>query len=139
MGKGPHVTRAMTNGITIRDAADVAADHAAAGAPAQQDALAAADEALARRMQAKMDAAQYGAGGGGGRGGGRGAPYIRISEQEIADDYPLPKQYTKEVEETDELLMADPDDLAMGMHPEDLPRRTLTDFAFYNSEVGARV
>lgn len=23
------------------------------------------------------------------------APYIRISEQEIADDYPLPKQYNK--------------------------------------------
>lgn len=30
--------------------------------------------------------------------------------------------------------MVDPDDLALGIHPDDLPRRTLTDFAFYNAE-----
>jgi hypothetical protein len=39
-----------------------------------------------------------------------------------------------EVEETDELLMADPDDL-MDVEPEQLPRRLLHDFAFYNAEV----
>lgn len=40
-----------------------------------------------------------------------------------------------EVEETDELLLADPDELAMGCDPEYLPHRQLSDFAFYNSEV----
>lgn len=41
-----------------------------------------------------------GGGGGGGRGGasaGSGPAYIKISEEEIADDYPLPAQYAKEV------------------------------------------
>ncbi len=47
-----------------------------------------------------MDAEAYG--GGGARGGARGRgstaagdAYIRISEEEIADDYPMPKQYEK--------------------------------------------
>ncbi len=69
---------------------------------AEEDPLAAADAEFAARLQAKLDAEdmQRGAGGAGARGaGGRGgrqaAPYIRISEQEIADDYPMPKQYNK--------------------------------------------
>lgn len=49
---------------------------------------------MAARMQAKMDAEAAGVGARGGRKP-MVAPYIRISEQEIADDYPLPKQYEK--------------------------------------------
>lgn len=37
-------------------------------------------------------------------------------------------------EETDELVMFDED--CMDMDPEDLPKRTLTEFAIYNAEVG---
>lgn len=47
--------------------------------------------------------------------------YIQISEAEIAEDYPAPKQYTKEHEEADELVLFD--DEMMGCDPEDLPRR----------------
>lgn len=46
---------------------------------------------------------------------------------------PLP---SAEVEETDELLLADPEDL-VGLDPDALPRRLLHDFAFYNAEVRA--
>lgn len=59
-------------------------------------------------------------------------PFIRISEEEIAHDYPLPAQYEKEEEEVDELMMADCIEF---LDPEQLPQRTLTDFAIYNSEV----
>ena len=36
-----------------------------------------------------------------------GTPYIKVHESEIADDYPLPTQYTAEDEEIDELLLCD--------------------------------
>ena len=75
------------------------------------------------------------------RGGGAGrkasgTPYIRISEAEIADDYPLPAQYDKVEEEVDELVLADEDVLLGGVDPESLPRRLLSDFDIYNAEVG---
>ena len=41
-----------------------------------------------------MDAAAAGRTGAG-AGRGKAAPYIRISAEEIADDYPLPKLYEK--------------------------------------------
>eukprot|EP00983_Pelagomonas_calceolata_P036581 1134186-Pelagomonas_calceolata.AAC.3 len=47
---------------------------------------------------------------------------------------PLITALAAEVDETDELLMADPDDL-MNVEPDLLPRRMLHDFAFYNAEV----
>ena len=58
--------------------------------------------------------------------------YIRISPEEIADDYPVPAPYEKEEEETDEMLLFDED--MMDADPEDLPRRLLHDFAVYNAE-----
>jgi DNA (cytosine-5)-methyltransferase 1 len=45
--------------------------------------------------------------------------YIKISEDEIADDYPEPAFYKMEDEEMDEYLLNEDDITA----PEDLPRR----------------
>eukprot|EP00899_Mesostigma_viride_P026525 jgi/Mesvir1/7057/Mv09173-RA.1 len=84
-----------------------------------------------------------GAGGRGARGGAsggataspgslRGGPYIKIAEAEIADDYPEPAFYSKTEEEADEYLFYADD--AEAIPVEDLPRRRLTNFAFYNSE-----
>jgi hypothetical protein len=73
----------------------------------------------------------------GSRRGGSSQAYINISEEEIADDYPLPKQAVKEGEEMDELLLFD-EELA-DLDPEDLPRRLMTDFSVYNAEVGGGV
>ncbi|GMH33098.1 hypothetical protein BSKO_00932 [Bryopsis sp. KO-2023] len=95
----------------------------------EADTLMTADEEFARRLQAKEEAkAQNGAGNA--RKNSKQA-YIRISEEEIAHDYPLPAQYEKEEDEMDELLMADE---CCYLEPEDLPQRILTDFAIYNSE-----
>jgi DNA (cytosine-5)-methyltransferase 1 len=58
--------------------------------------------------------------------------YIKVSEGEIADDYPPPIPYNKEEEETDELLLAEED--MLDVDPEYLPRRVLTDFSIYNAE-----
>lgn len=76
-------------------------------------------------------------GGSRGRGGSATAAYIKISEEEIADDYPMPAQYVKEEEETDELVMWDEElaDYAL----EDLPKSILTDFSLYNAEVTGRM
>lgn len=110
------------------------------------------------------------------RGSSQGTPYIKISEEEIADDYPMPAQYKKvtgptlqilttykhstwsagaghtafakrmcrghncclQVEdEMDEMLLMEDD--AFAVDPESLPRRILTDFAVYNSEVALLV
>eukprot|EP00878_Enallax_costatus_P030274 GHUV01032949.1.p1 GENE.GHUV01032949.1~~GHUV01032949.1.p1 ORF type:complete len:574 (+),score=238.91 GHUV01032949.1:1551-3272(+) len=133
LAKGPlQVGLVSGNAITIKDKQAAAA--AAAEEP-EKDALTAADEDMARRLQAKMDAQQMGAGGAKGRGRGSGAPYIKISEAEIADDYPMPQQYKVPdgVEETDELLLWD-EELA-DCDPEYLPKRLITDFSIYNAEV----
>ena len=58
--------------------------------------------------------------------------YIKVSEAEIADDYPPPSPYVKEEEETDELILAEEE--MMNADPEFLPRRLLTDFAIYNTD-----
>ncbi|DBB09374.1 TPA: hypothetical protein ACH3X3_007949 [Trebouxia sp. C0006] len=89
-----------------------------------------ADADYARQLQAKLDAQE--ARGGPRRTGGKQQVYIKISEAEIADDYPEPKQYDKVDDEMDELVLMDED--AMDLPPEDLPRRVLSDFAVYNSE-----
>uniref|UniRef100_A0A383WCP9 Cytosine-specific methyltransferase n=1 Tax=Tetradesmus obliquus TaxID=3088 RepID=A0A383WCP9_TETOB len=138
LAKGPiQVGLVSGNAIKIRDVqAEGAAAAAAGGSGEPADALAAADEEMARRLQAKMDAQSMGVGKGrGGAAGGRGgAAYIKISEAEIADDYPMPKQYKAPdgVEETDELLLWD-EDLA-DVDPECLPKHLITDFSIYNGE-----
>ena len=70
---------------------------------------------------------------GGPRRAGGGPAYIKVHESEIADDYPEPAMYERADEEADELLLAYDD--AYAVAPEDLPRRLLSDFAVYNSEV----
>ena len=66
-------------------------------------------------------------------GKGAQSAYLRVSEEEIADDYHAPTAYRKEEEETDELLLFDED--CADLDPEYLPRRLLTDFSIYNAEV----
>eukprot|EP00955_Chlamydomonas_euryale_P098086 365123-Chlamydomonas_euryale.AAC.26 len=127
VAKGPMVANVMTNGIKIIDNADSMGAVIAAEGP--KDAMMEADEEFARKLAAKLAAKEYG------RSGGptpKGNPYIRINLEEIADDYPLPTQYEKTEEETDEMLLFDEE--MMDCDPEDLPRRLLHNFAIYNSE-----
>lgn len=58
--------------------------------------------------------------------------YDSVHEEDIADDYPLPMAYEKLEDEIDEFMMVDEEIFLL--QPEDLPQRTLTDFAFYNIE-----
>jgi len=96
LAKGPVAVGTLMQaggGIKIADGGD------SSNPAAPTDDLMTADEEMARRLQAQMDAQAYGAGGGGNRGRNNStaaaAAYIKISEEEIADDYPLPKQYNK--------------------------------------------
>ncbi|KAL2556502.1 DNA (cytosine-5)-methyltransferase 1 [Forsythia ovata] len=58
--------------------------------------------------------------------------YIKINEDEIADDYPLPAYYKTSNQETDEYVIFD-----SGIdkcHIDDLPRSMLHNWALYNSD-----
>ncbi|XP_010472460.1 PREDICTED: DNA (cytosine-5)-methyltransferase 2-like [Camelina sativa] len=57
--------------------------------------------------------------------------YVKINEDEIANDYPLPAYYNSIIEEADELLLSDP---GYEVDTSDLPCRTLHNWALYNSE-----
>ncbi|OMP01120.1 hypothetical protein COLO4_12145 [Corchorus olitorius] len=58
--------------------------------------------------------------------------YIKINEDEIANDYPFPAYYKNSNEETDELVVFDRDfDVC---DPEDLPKSMLHNWSFYNSD-----
>ncbi|KAK9800313.1 hypothetical protein WJX73_000556, partial [Symbiochloris irregularis] len=108
-------------GITIRDPGSNPPAPAATGpGSAEGDAGMQADLDMARRLQAQLDV-QQARGPQGRRGAGQGAPYIKISEEEIADDYPMPAQYSKVEEEMDELLLMEDD--AFNLDPDSLPRR----------------
>ena len=132
---GTGAVPASNKGIIIRDPIEKAAAEAAAAAAASEtpatenDAQMVADEDFARQLQATMDVEARGR---------RTAPpkssqaYIKVSEAEIADDYPAPAPYNKEEEEMDELLLYD-EELAE-LDPEHLPRRLLTDFSIYNAD-----
>ncbi|KAJ4744590.1 Cytosine-specific methyltransferase [Rhynchospora pubera] len=56
--------------------------------------------------------------------------YIKISEEEIANDYPLPAFYKPVTDEMDEYIF-DCDDI---LYTHDLPRRVLNNWALYNSD-----
>nr|XP_009408799.2 PREDICTED: DNA (cytosine-5)-methyltransferase 1B-like [Musa acuminata subsp. malaccensis] len=56
--------------------------------------------------------------------------YIKISEAEIANDYPLPSYYIPSVQETDEYIFFDSDSVSYL----DLPKRVLNNWALYNSD-----
>ena len=120
---GPQQQSRDASGIVIRDAG--AEDKAVA----EPD----ADEEYARQLQAQFDT-QAAARARGGAGGAKAAPYVQVSREEIADDYPAPAAYVKEEDELDELLMADEEDLSGLTDPEALPRRLLTDFSVYDAE-----
>lgn len=63
---------------------------------------------------------------------GKRKVYIKINEDEIAADYPLPAFYKAEEEETDEYILFDDDNAHLA--PEELPRRMLHDWALYNTD-----
>ncbi|KAG8364016.1 hypothetical protein BUALT_Bualt19G0082400 [Buddleja alternifolia] len=58
--------------------------------------------------------------------------YIKINEDEIANDYPLPAYYKTSNEETDEYIIFDSGLDVQNI--EDLPRSMLHDWALYNSD-----
>ncbi|CAN6698937.1 unnamed protein product [Malus baccata var. baccata] len=58
--------------------------------------------------------------------------YIKINEDEIANDYPLPAYYKTSIEETDEFIVFDNDyDI---LNADDLPRSMLHNWSLYNSD-----
>ncbi|KAK8921992.1 DNA (cytosine-5)-methyltransferase 1A [Platanthera zijinensis] len=65
-----------------------------------------------------------------GRQPGTSNIYIKISEAEIANDYPLPAYYKPAVDEMDEYIFFDDSSI----HYTDLPRRVLNDWSLYNSD-----
>ncbi len=90
----------------------------------------AADQQYAMQLQAKMDKEAI-------RGRGyvsakESQEYIKVHEEEIAGDYPLPTQYVKYEEELDEFLLYD--EGLEHLAPEDMPKRILTDYSIYNAE-----
>ena len=58
--------------------------------------------------------------------------YIKINEDEIANDYPLPAYYKTSLQETDEFLVFDNDYDVYDI--EDLPRSMLHNWSLYNSD-----
>ncbi|KAI4310841.1 hypothetical protein MLD38_035791 [Melastoma candidum] len=58
--------------------------------------------------------------------------YIKINEDEIANDYPLPAYYRSDLQEMDEFLLHDGDVDMVGT--DDLPRNMLNDWSLYNSD-----
>ncbi|KAG2433346.1 hypothetical protein HXX76_008410 [Chlamydomonas incerta] len=124
-------------------AAAAAAAEAGAGAGGGGGAEADADRAMAIRLQAELNAAWEageteqprgrGRGGAaGGRGGGAGGGYIQVREEEIANDYPAPREYggDEDADECDEVVVG----CGFGVHPDDMPEQTLDRFAFYNAD-----
>ncbi|KAG2449363.1 hypothetical protein HYH02_005516 [Chlamydomonas schloesseri] len=123
-------------------AAATAAVEAVAGAGGgSADADADADRAMALRLQAEFNAAWEAGEADQPRGRGRGGPaagYIQIREEEIADDYPAPKEYRGCLDEEDAEADDECDEVVVGagfgMHPDDMVEQTLDDFAFYNAD-----
>ncbi|XP_047333677.1 DNA (cytosine-5)-methyltransferase 1-like isoform X2 [Impatiens glandulifera] len=58
--------------------------------------------------------------------------YIKINEDEIANDYPDPEYYKSSNQETDEYIIFD--DTYGANYSDELPRSTLHNWAFYNSD-----
>ena len=91
-----------------------------------------ADQQFAMQLQAKMDCEANGHQAGFLASKKETQAYIKVNEEEIAGEYPLPTQYVKMEEEMDEFLLYD-EELEV-LAPEDLPKRTLTDYAIYNAD-----
>ena len=97
----------------------------------QVDAQALADQQLAMQLQAKLDR-EMNARTSNFVGAKDSQAYVKVNEEEIADDYPLPQQYIKEEEEMDEFILYDEE--MENLCPEDLPKRILTDYSIYNGD-----
>ena len=95
------------------------------------DSQEAADQQFAMQLQAKMDKEAM-AGRGYTVSAKETQAYIKVNEEEIAGDYPLPALYVKDEEELDEFLLYD-EELEQ-LAPEDMPRRILTDYSIYNAD-----
>ena len=91
-----------------------------------------ADQQFAMQLQAKMDCEMNGHHAGFVASKKETQAYIKVNEEEIAGEYPLPTQYVKLEEEMDEFLLYD--EALEVLAPEDLPKRTLTDYAIYNAD-----
>jgi hypothetical protein len=144
--KGPPKTLAQQHavGIQFRDpkATDTSKHDAKIENTPEDD-----DEQYARRLQAKLDAAEYAHNQRGcaalslhmqsiqiacdkgeppgvcrGMKQPKGQPYIKISEEEIADDYPMPMQYEMQEEEIDEFVVNGAEDMMLDVDPECLPK-----------------
>ncbi|KAL5993246.1 hypothetical protein ACLOJK_014169 [Asimina triloba] len=57
--------------------------------------------------------------------------YIKINEDEIANDYPLPAYYKTSVQEMDEYIVFDND---TDLFPDELPKQMLHNWSLYNSD-----
>lgn len=98
------------------------------GSDSVVDAQEIADQQYAMQLQAKMDREITA-----GRNASRECQeYIKVNEEEIAGDYPLPMQYVKEEEELDEFVLYD-EELEM-LSPEEYPKRVLTQYSIYNAD-----
>ncbi|KAI8108585.1 hypothetical protein M9434_006610 [Picochlorum sp. BPE23] len=98
------------------------------GSDSAVDAQEIADQQYAMQLQAKMDREVTA-----GRNASRECQeYIKVNEEEIAGDYPLPMQYVKEEEELDEFILYD-EELEM-LSPEEYPKRVLTQYSIYNAD-----
>ena len=91
-----------------------------------------ADQQFAMQLQAKMDREANGHQAGFLASKKETQAYIKVNEEEIAGEYPLPTQYVKMEEEMDEFLLYD--EALECLAPEELPKRTLTDYAIYNAD-----
>ncbi|GIL65374.1 hypothetical protein Vafri_19004 [Volvox africanus] len=95
-------------------------------------------EEYAGRMKGRGRSAAGGRRGRGAAAGGSKEPYIQVREEEIANDYPEPKEYKGEEdqEEWDELILEDPELLGCGFHGADEREstRTLDLFAIYKAD-----
>ncbi|XXG86986.1 hypothetical protein AAC387_Pa11g1783 [Persea americana] len=58
--------------------------------------------------------------------------YVKINEDEIANDYPLPAYYKTSAQEMDEYLLFEDD--TNEYYPNELPRRMLHNWSLYNSD-----
>ena len=59
--------------------------------------------------------------------------YVKINEDEIANDYPLPAYYKNSTEKTDEFVIFDSD--VDPCYPDELPRSMLHNWSLYNSDL----
>ncbi|GLI71179.1 hypothetical protein VaNZ11_016282 [Volvox africanus] len=95
-------------------------------------------EEYAEHMNGGSRSAAGGRRGRGAAAGGSKEPYIQVREEEIANDYPAPKEYKGEEDqdEWDELILEDPELLGCGFHGADEREstRTLDQFAIYNAD-----